>query len=203
MSLLVLCLVIEPALIFSTSAQGGAQNQSKGTAQEEQTPGSKMDRQRLDKPQTIFAPRWTSEDGFQTAVYIRNVHVERTVTAVAFSYSRSPHNNLPPIRVDSLQTVSIDVGKALADNGEKVEQSGSAIIEFDAEASGQINAYAQMLDTAKSLSFSFPFIPDEASTQVRWRLSHGATAKTQRHILPCRIRPRTQWQLFQPFLPRA
>ena len=73
--MLVFCLAVGPTLIFSSSRWVDAHGDSSKLAQQPQTV-----RQQLGKPQRVFAPHWTTEDGFQTLVYIRNVHIERAVT---------------------------------------------------------------------------------------------------------------------------
>jgi hypothetical protein len=156
--MLVFCLAVGPTLIFSSSRGVDAHGDSSKPAQQPQTV-----KQQSGKPQRVFAPHWTTEDGFQTLVYIRNVHIERAVTTRLSLVLDHRTITLALTHIEPLQTISIDVAKALAENGEKTEQSGGATIDFEAESAGQINAYAQILDTTRSLGFSFPFSPDGSS----------------------------------------
>ena len=115
--------------------------------------------QQSDLPQRIYAPHWTTEGGFKATFYIRNAHVERMVIANVSLLLEHRVVTLPPLQVEPLQTAAMDVSQALAENGEKVEQSGAAVIEFMAESAGAVSAYAHVLDTNRSLSLSFPFAP--------------------------------------------
>src|SRR5262249_43244167 len=86
---------------------------------------------------------------------------------------------LPELDVDALQTVAIDVGQSLLDNHQQPEASGAAAIDFEAESAGAVNAYAQVLNTPKSLAFTFPFMQDGAPAAgpldaVAWYYSSSA-----------------------------
>lgn len=133
------------------------------------------------RPQRVFAPHWTTEATYSTTLYIRNVHFTQAIIARASLILDNRTIALPDIFVDSLQTVSIDVGNALRENKEMAELSGGAVIEFEAESAGVINAYAQVLDTVRSLSFSFPFVEDGAPASgpldaVAWYYSKSTDA---------------------------
>jgi hypothetical protein len=131
-------------------------SQTKVAAQSQPAPSIEIP----DAPHRLNAPHWSAEDGFTTIIYVRNVHVSRTITArlsLVLGHRILP---LPETHIDSLQTVAIDVSKALTENGESVEQSGAAFIDFEAESAGAISAYAQVLDTNKSLGLYFAFIPN-------------------------------------------
>jgi hypothetical protein len=110
----------------------------------------------------IFAPHWTTEDGFSTTIYIRNVHVSEPLVAKPSLIFADRTVALPAIAVDPLQTVGIDVGQSLLDHHQVPELSGAAVIDFEAESAGAVNAYAQVLNTGKSLAFTFPFMQDGA-----------------------------------------
>ena len=118
------------------------------------------------KPQRVFAPHWTTEATYSTMLYIRNVHVAQAVIAKVSLILDHHTIILPGILVDSLQTVALDLKKALQESGEAAEQSGGGVIEFEAESAGAINAYAHVLDITRSLSFSFPFIEDGSPASV-------------------------------------
>jgi hypothetical protein len=133
-------------------------------------------------PHRIFAPHWTTEGTYSTTLYIRNVHFTQSVIAKVSLILDHRVIALPDTFVDSLQTVSIDVKKALLDSGERAEQSGGAVIDFEAESAGAINAYAQVFDTTRSLSFSFPFMQDGAPASgpldaVAWYYSKHTDAR--------------------------
>jgi hypothetical protein len=88
---------------------------------------------------------------------------------------------LPEIDVDALQTVAIDVGQSLSDNHQPPEGSGAAVIDFEAESAGAVNTYAQVLNTPKSLAFTFPFMQDGAPAAgpldgVAWYYGTGSEA---------------------------
>jgi hypothetical protein len=111
------------------------------------------------KRQSIYAPHWTTEGGFQTELYLRNVHLERPVTAEVSLLVNQGRLRLDPIEIGPLQTVSLDVGASLSQLGVSASQTGGAIIDFEAESAGQMSAYAQVLDTERSLAFDFHFLP--------------------------------------------
>uniref|UniRef100_A0A7C3KGY6 Uncharacterized protein n=1 Tax=Oscillatoriales cyanobacterium SpSt-418 TaxID=2282169 RepID=A0A7C3KGY6_9CYAN len=88
---------------------------------------------------------------------------------------------MPKTRIDALQTVSIDVVKALAERGEKVEQGGGAIINFEAQSAGAVNAYAEVINTDNGVAFTFPFLQDGSFAQlpldtVAWYFSRNTEA---------------------------
>lgn len=94
------------------------------------------------------------------------MHIEQAVRATISLVLPHRAIRLPETPIEALQTVAIDVGKALLENGEKAEQTGAAIVEVADGAAGSVNAYAHVLDLTKSLSFSFPFLqssPSEAT----------------------------------------
>jgi len=133
------------------------------------------------KPQRVFAPHWTTEATYFTTLYIRNVHFTQPIITRVSLILDNRTIALPGIFVDSLQTVSVNVQKALLDSGESAAQSGGAVIDFEAESAGAINAYAQVLDTTRSLSFSFPFVEDGAPASgpldgVAWYYSKSTDA---------------------------
>ena len=133
------------------------------------------------KPQRVFAPHWTTEENFSTTIYIRNVHISQATIARTSLILDHRTIMLPDTFVDSLQTVALDVKKALVESGENPEQSGGAVIDFEAESAGAVNAYAQVLDTTRSLSFSFPFMQDGAPASapldaVAWFYSNQTDA---------------------------
>lgn len=173
---LLICFALGPVLPLTASTPPHiARNQS--SPQSSDTPPNRIP----SKPQRLYAPHWTTEDGFQTNVYVRNLHIEQAVTARLSLVLDHRTITLPPTQIDPLQTVSIDVARALADNGEKFAQAGGATIEFDAESAGQVGAYAHVLDTARSLSFSFPFTSDGSSAPgpleaVSWYYSRTTDA---------------------------
>jgi hypothetical protein len=150
--LLLLAFAVESVICLSASPALGANK----------VPGQQFSDDNLIKPQHLYAPHWTNEESFSTTLYLRNTHIERAVTAKISLILDHKILNLSPKQIDPLQTLAIGVAEALAKNNEKAEQSGSASIEFESESAGQINAYAQVLDTARSLSFSFPFMQDGA-----------------------------------------
>lgn len=73
--------------------------------------------------------------------------------------------SLPETYLDSLQTISIDVAEALMQNGERSNQSGSAILEFEAESDSALVAYAQVVNPIKGLMLN-PVGKFEGSTIV-------------------------------------
>lgn len=162
---LVLCFVVTPALYFPVLAIAPAPEtlflQNEVDEQEAEHPALTIPVE----PQKIFVPHWTTKGDFTTTFYIRNVHVEREATAKVSLLIDGQVLPLPPIQIHSLQTIALDAEKVLAEAGKEIEQSGSAIIDFDAESAGAINAYAQLMDTNRSLSFSFPFM-NQSNTSV-------------------------------------
>lgn len=177
-----LSLVFTPTLLpvetLTVSAQD--ERQEKGS----QHQGLEIEK----KHQRVFAPHWTTEATYSTTVYIRNVHITQAVLAKVSLILDHRTIALPDTFVDSLQTVSVDVEKALRESGERTEQSGGAAIDFEAESAGAINAYAQVLDTTRSLSFSFPFMQDGLPLQGRWMPLPGITARAPMRSLPCKTR---------------
>lgn len=152
---LLACLVIGPVLPLAASTEPNSE-QSQSSPQSSVTPPTRV----ASKPQRLFAPHWTTQDGFQTTIYIRNVHIEQAVSATLSLVLDGRTITLPPTQIDPMQTISIDVTNALADSGEKLDQSGGATIDFEGESAGQLNAAAHVLDSAASLGFTFPFSPD-------------------------------------------
>src|ERR1700730_10576894 len=121
---------------------------------------SEKDDERPNSGHRVYAPHWSTEDGFATTIYIRNVQIKKAITARLSLILDRRTVTLSPIRIDALQTVAINLSQALARKGEAAEQSGGALIDFEGESAGAVNAYAQVLDTKRSLGFSFPFLPD-------------------------------------------
>lgn len=118
----------------------------------------------VDKQQRIFAPHWSTEGGFTSVIYIRNVQVDRAVIVQVSLILKNRILTLSQTKIDSLQTTTINLASVLAKRGEISEQSGAAVITFAAPSAGAVNAYAHVLDSARSLSLSFPFI--EGRTNV-------------------------------------
>lgn len=110
------------------------------------------------KPQQIYLPHWSNEQGFGTTIFIRNVNIKYAVNAKVSLLLAKRTITLAPISIRALQTVPLDVSQALGANGDRDDQSGGAVIDFDAQSAGSINAYAQVLDTSNSLSLSLPFM---------------------------------------------
>ncbi|MCP9495945.1 MAG: hypothetical protein MSG64_15970 [Pyrinomonadaceae bacterium MAG19_C2-C3] len=132
-------------------------------------------------PQQVFAPHWSTKNGFNTKIYIRNVHINQTITAKLSLITAHRIVTLPDAHIEPLQTISVDVAQALTENGESTEQSGGARIDFQAESSGAVNAYAQVLNTSNSLGFYFPFMQNSAPTAgsldaVAWYYSKNTDA---------------------------
>ena len=174
-SFLLLSLVFTPALLPVETLTVSAQDEPHEKALEHQAIEIEK------KPQRIFAPHWTTEEDFSTTIYIRNVHVTQALTARVSLVLDHRTVALPDIFVDSLQTVALDVKKALIETGQNPEQSGGAVIDFEAESAGAVNAYAQVLDTNRSLSFSFPFMQDGAPASgpldaVAWYYNRNTNA---------------------------
>ncbi len=174
-SSLFLSLAFTPALLPVESLTVRAQDGTPEKASEHQALEVEK------KPQRVFAPHWTTEATYSTTLYIRNVHFTQSVIAKVSLILDHRIIALPDTLIDSLQTVSIDVKKALLDSGERAEQSGGTVIDFEAESAGAINAYAQVLDTVRSLSFSFPFVEDGAPASgpldaVAWYYSKSTDA---------------------------
>ena len=82
------------------------------------------------KPQQVFDPYWTTEKGFATTIYIRNVHIDQSIKATVSLILPRRTIALPQTHIGPLQTVSIEVGKALLDRGEKLGQTGGAVIDL-------------------------------------------------------------------------
>jgi hypothetical protein len=150
-SLVILCLVIASAFFLHLSTTSRAQNEPKKP--EAQPSNHQADELPL-KAQRLFAPYWTTEGSLYTTIYIRNAHVVQPIMAKVSLTLGNNSITLPEAFVDSLQTVAIDVEGALIENGETAEKSGGAIIEFEAVSAGSVNAYAQVLDTTRSLRAS-------------------------------------------------
>jgi hypothetical protein len=152
---LLLCLVIGAALSLTARPllhAGGNQSSQQSSV----TPPNRLP----SKPQRLYAPHWTTQGGFQTTIYIRNVHIEQAVSATLLLVLDHRTIILPAVHIEPMETISIDVAKTLAENGEWTEQSGGATIQFDAESAGQVGAYAHVIDATRSLAFSFPFSSD-------------------------------------------
>ena len=137
--------------------------------------------QEPDAPYRVYAPHWSNESGLSTTIFIRNVQINRALTAKVSLTLNHRTVTLPQTRVDSLQTIAIDLAKELADRGERVEQSGGAIIDFEAQSAGAVNAHAQVLDTTKGISFTFPFMLDGSSAPgpleaVAWYFGNNTDA---------------------------
>ena len=116
------------------------------------------------KPQRVYLPHWSNEDGFSTTIFIRNVNIQSAVNAKLSLILDRRTLTLASINIPALQTVPVDIAQALIAQGELDKQSGGAVIDFDASSAGSVNAYAQVLDTSKSLSLSLPFM--ESATSV-------------------------------------
>ncbi len=115
-------------------------------------------------PQRVYLPHWSNEEGFSTTVFIRNVNIKYAVNAKLSLILNHRTLTLASINIPALQTVPVDIAQALIAQGEQDKQSGGAVIDFDASSAGSVNAYAQVLDTSKSLSLSLPFM--ESATSV-------------------------------------
>lgn len=156
-------------------ATRAASNESIVSAVNSETTG-----QRSDSPRRIYAPHWVTTGGFKSTLYLRNVHVERAVTANVSLLLDHGTITLSPLQIDPLQTAAIDVSQALAENGENAGQSGAAVIEFLAESAGAVSAYAHVIDAGRSLSYSFPFAPPDTAAgpidAAAWYYSKNADA---------------------------
>lgn len=126
---------------------------------EKPSPRSSSERAVALKHQRIYAPHWTTERGSRTELYIRNVHVERPVIARVSLLVSQEKLPLDPLEIGPLQTASLDVGATLSRLGVSESQTGGATIDFQAESATQVSAYAQIVDTQRSLGFDFPFLP--------------------------------------------
>jgi hypothetical protein len=125
---------------------------------------SKLKTEPENKSQIVYAPHWSTEDGFTTTIYIRNVQIDRPITVHVSLLIKNRTIILPKTNIASLQTLEIDVARALARQGERAEQYGGAVIDFKAQSAGAVNAYAHMLDNTRSLSLSFPFMTTGANS---------------------------------------
>jgi hypothetical protein len=130
---------------------------------------AEKDDERPNTGHRVYAPHWSTENGFATTIYIRNVQIKKAITARLSLVLDRRTIKLSPTRIDALQTVAINLSQALVKKGEASEQSGGAVIDFEGESTGAVNAYAQVLDINRSLGFSFPFMPG-ASTVSSQRL---------------------------------
>ena len=110
------------------------------------------------RPQRVYLPHWSNEQGFSTTIFIRNVNIKHAVNAKLSLILDQRTVTLAPINIPALQTVPVDIAQALNARHEDDSRSGGAFIDFEAQSAGSVNAYAQVLDTNKSLSFSFPFM---------------------------------------------
>jgi hypothetical protein len=124
-----------------------------------------------------FLPHWTTEDGFSTLIYVRNVQMENPVSVSLSLMVGNRTVALAERQIAPAQTKRINVRQELIANGENGEQQGSAVITFTANSSGGINAYTQVINEAQSLSFSFPFMRNSATQEgsldaVAWYYDH-------------------------------
>jgi hypothetical protein len=88
---------------------------------------------------------------------------------------------LPEQPIDAAQTISINIGNELAARGLPVERQGYAVLDYTANSAGGINAYSQVINESKSLSFSFPFMRGGAGRTgpldaVAWYYDHSTDA---------------------------
>jgi len=169
-TLLLALIVLLPSVRFTALPTQGLTLQTQVQADQEP-----------DAPYRVYAPHWSNEAGLSTTIFIRNVQINRALTAKVSLILNHRTITLPQTRVDSLRTIAIDVAKELANRGERVEQSGGAIIDFEAQSAGGVRAYAQVLDTIKGISFTFPFMLDGSSAPgpleaVAWYPSNNTDA---------------------------
>lgn len=86
------CLAIVPTLFLHSSEAIQAQDKRQAQASDHQAVVIPI------KTQHVFAPRWTTEGGFQTTFYIRNVHIEQVLTASLSLILRKRTIHLPPCK---------------------------------------------------------------------------------------------------------
>lgn len=106
----------------------------------------------------LFAPHWTSQGGFKTTVYIRNVHIEQALTVKLSLVLGQGMLDLGSQSIGAQQTIAVDINQSLTNRGQNPYQDGAAVIEFEGQSVGQVNAFAHVVDTRRSLSFTFPFL---------------------------------------------
>jgi hypothetical protein len=118
---------------------------------------------RTDRPDASFRgflPRWTTEDGFASILYIRNVQMVNAVRVRLSLILKHRTIILAEKEIDAAQTISVDVSQELIANSERAEQEGGAVIDYTANSAGGVNAWGQVVNETRSLSFSFSFLPD-------------------------------------------
>ena len=122
-----------------------------------QTPSTQLNEPPI-KPQRVYLPHWSNEDGFVSTIFIRNVNIKHAVNAKLSLILKHRTLTLTPINIPALQTIPVEIGQALITKGEHDNQEGGAYIDFEASSAGSVNAYAQVIDLTRSLSLSLPFM---------------------------------------------